>query len=154
MKYVWTRVRHGSLFRDPTRPELSIFWPDASWPDPSSRIFFGQLKRVFSDIKHFFGESIRTLSKLKRMESLSHLELLFVVCEVRHLSIYYDPTRPELENYFSDSTRPDPTISWPDPTRPDPSRSLLLAEIQLFWPKFSKNDFSQQRKENSKNTIA
>ena len=95
-----------------TRPEVKKFFRDLSRPDltrPGVKDIFGQLKRVFSDIKHFFDESIRTVSKFKEIKSLSHLELLFVVCEVRHLSIYCDPTR-----LYRDLTRPDPRF---DPTR-------------------------------------
>jgi hypothetical protein len=45
-------------------------------------------KRAFSDIKHIFGESIGALSKLKRTQSLSHLKLLFILCEVQHWFIH------------------------------------------------------------------
>ncbi len=63
-----------------TRLELKdIFWPI--------------ITSVFLDMKDLFSESIRTLSKLKRTKSLSHIELLFVLCEIQHGSIYYDLTR-------------------------------------------------------------
>jgi hypothetical protein len=68
-----------------TRLELKdIFWPI--------------ITSVFLDMKDLFSESIRTLSKLKRTKPLSHLELLFVLCEVRQWSIYYDPTRSESDS--------------------------------------------------------
>jgi len=63
------RVRHGLVFRDPTRGQ---------------RYLLAHSNELFLDIKHLFSESIRTLSKLRRTKSLSYLELLFVVSEVRH----------------------------------------------------------------------
>jgi hypothetical protein len=64
---------------------------------PEVKDIFGRLKRVFPDIKHLFGESIRT-----RTKSLSHRELLTILYEVRHGPIYCDATRHKVEDVFSD----------------------------------------------------
>ena len=51
-------------------------------------------------MKHIFGESMRTLSEMTRMESLSHIGLLFVIGEVQHLPIYHARIRPEPTHYY------------------------------------------------------
>ena len=144
-----TRPEVKYCFRDPTRPDprssivfatrpdprSSIVFatrPDPrssivfeTRPDPTSKIFFGKLKRVFSDIKHFFDESIRTLEIEKneiiissRIAALSYVK--FEICPF--IMTRPDPTRPELENYLV--TRSEVRYRFRDPIRPDPSRSL------------------------------
>ncbi len=79
---------------DPNRTE-------SNRPDPRSKVFFDHLKRVFLDLKYLVGEFILTLSKL--IKSLSHLELLFLLCKVRHWFIIM--TRTEIKYCVCNPTR-------------------------------------------------
>jgi hypothetical protein len=66
-----------------------------SWSDPKWKTIFGKSKRVFSQNKNLFGETLQTLPIFKVMKWLSHLELLLAWCEICHWRVVCDPTQTQ-----------------------------------------------------------
>ncbi len=50
-------------------------------------------KSFFQRLYILFAESIRVLSKLNTIKSLSYLELMFILCQVWHRPIYCHPAQ-------------------------------------------------------------
>ncbi len=65
-------------------PGTGTTLPISTRPGQRSKMICGESEGVFSPIENLLGESLEAPSTFKVTKSPSHLELLFVLCKIRH----------------------------------------------------------------------